>query len=105
MLIGHRAIVHGCTIEDECIIGMGSIILDGCKVGKGSVIASGSLLPPGFEVPPESLVMDSPAGIKRKTGDNERAMIEHGWLHYVELAAEYLRAETARQTEARGLAG
>jgi len=105
VLIGHSAVLHGCTIEDDCFIGIGAIILDGCKVGKGSVIAAGSLLPPGFEVPPESLVMGSPAGIKRKTGANERAMIEHGWVHYAELAAEYLKAEKARQTEARGLAG
>jgi hypothetical protein len=47
--------------------------------------------------------MGSPAEIKRKTGDNERAMIERGWVHYVKLAAEYLSAETARQTEAMGL--
>ena len=105
VLIGHTTVLHGCTIEDDCLIGIGSIILDGCKVGKGSVIAAGSLLPPGFEVPPDSLVMGSPAGIKRKIVDNERPMIQHGWLHYAELAAEYLRAETARQTEAGGLAG
>jgi carbonic anhydrase/acetyltransferase-like protein (isoleucine patch superfamily) len=105
VLIAHSVVLHGCIIENDCFIGMGSIILDGCKVGKGSVIAAGSLLPPGFEVPPDSLVMGSPARIKRKTGDNEQAMIEHGWLHYVELAAEYLRAGKARQAEARGLAG
>jgi carbonic anhydrase/acetyltransferase-like protein (isoleucine patch superfamily) len=100
VLIGHSVVLHGCTIEDDCFIGIGSIILDGCKVGKGSLIASGSLLPPGFVVPPESLVMGSPAGIKRKTGDDERAMIDRGWVHYVELAAEYLKAEKKRQTEA-----
>ncbi|MGO8945941.1 MAG: gamma carbonic anhydrase family protein [Syntrophobacteraceae bacterium] len=95
VLIGHNAVLHGCTIEDDCFIGIGSIILDGCKVGKGSVIAAGSLLAPGFAVPPGSLVMGSPARIKRRTGDTERAMIEHGWPHYAELAAEYLRAEAA----------
>ncbi len=103
VLIGHSVVVHGCTIEDECLIGIGSILLDGCKVGKGSVIAAGSLLPPGFEVPPESVAMGSPAKIKKKTGDNERAMIEHGWPHYVELAAEYLKAQKAG--ELRGIAG
>ena len=93
VLIGHSVVLHGCTIEDECLIGIGAIILDGCKVGKGSVIAAGSLLPPGFEVPPGSVVMGSPARIKKKTGDNERKMIDHGWVHYVELAAEYFEAE------------
>ncbi|MGA2027954.1 MAG: gamma carbonic anhydrase family protein [Syntrophobacteraceae bacterium] len=95
VLIGHSAVIHGCTIEDDCFIGIGSIVLDGCKIGKGSVIAAGSLLAPGLVVPPGSLVMGSPARVKRKTGDNERAMIEHGWVHYAEIAAEYLRAETA----------
>jgi len=103
VLIAHNAMLHGCTIEDECFIGIGSILLDGCKVGKGSFIAAGSLLPPGFEVPPESFVMGAPARIKRKATDSERIMIQEGCSRYAELAAEYLRAETARQTEARGL--
>jgi carbonic anhydrase/acetyltransferase-like protein (isoleucine patch superfamily) len=103
VLIGHGVVIHGCTIEDECLIGIGSILLDGCKVGKGSVIAAGSLLPPGFEVPPESVAMGSPAKIKKKTGDNERAMIEHGWVHYVELAAEYLKSQ--REGKLGGLPG
>ncbi len=100
VLIGHSAVLHGCTVEDECFIGIGSIILDGCKVGKGSVVAAGSLLPPGFEVPPGSVAMGSPARIKKKTGDNERATIEHGWVHYVELAAEYFKASRARPQRA-----
>lgn len=96
VVIGHRAIVHGCTVEDECMIGMGSIVLDGCNIGKGSVIAAGSLLPPGTEVPPGSVVMGAPGRIKRKAGDNERAMIEYGWVRYAKLAAEYLEAENAK---------
>ncbi len=105
VLIGHNVVIHGCTIEDECFIGIGSILLDGVKVGKGSFIAAGSMLPPGFEVPPESVVMGAPAKIKRKTGDNERAMIAHGWPHYAKLAAEYFKAQTARQAEALRIAG
>jgi carbonic anhydrase/acetyltransferase-like protein (isoleucine patch superfamily) len=97
VLIGHSVVLHGCTIEDECFIGIGSIILDGCKVGKGSVVAAGSVLPPGFEVPPESVVMGSPARIKKKTGNNELAMIERGWVRYTELAVEYLKAEKSKQ--------
>jgi carbonic anhydrase/acetyltransferase-like protein (isoleucine patch superfamily) len=102
VLVGHSVVLHGCTIEDECLIGIGSIILDGCRIGKGSVIAAGSLLPPGFTVPPESVVMGSPARIRKKTGDNERAMIEHGWSHYVELAGEYLKAQRAEQADLKG---
>ncbi|SPF39865.1 conserved hypothetical protein [Syntrophobacter sp. SbD1] len=96
VLIAHKAMIHGCTIEDECFIGMGSIILDGCKVGKGSIIGAGSLLPPGLEVPPESVVMGSPARVKKKTGEKERAMIEHGWRRYVDLASDYLKAARGR---------
>jgi len=105
VLIGHNAVLHGCTVEDECFIGIGSIILDGCKVGKGSVVAAGALLPPGFEVPPGSVAVGSPARIKKKIGDNEKAMIEHGWPHYVELAAEYFKADEGRQAKLRGLPG
>ena len=59
--IGHGAIVHGCTIEDRCLIGMGAILLNGVRVGTESIVAAGSLLPEGFQVPPRSLVMGSPA--------------------------------------------
>ncbi|MEM5785667.1 MAG: gamma carbonic anhydrase family protein [Syntrophobacteraceae bacterium] len=102
VVIGHKAIVHGCVIEDECMIGMGAIVLDGCKVGRGSVIAAGSLLPPGFEVPPESVVMGSPAKIKRKTGDSEREMIRRSWSHYVDLAAEYLGSDKLKSGPVKG---
>lgn len=102
VVIGHKAIVHGCTIEDDCMIGMGSIILDGCKIGKGSVIAAGALLAPGFEVPPESVVMGAPGQIKRKAGDSDRAMILRSWSHYSDLAAEYFSAGSARQGSVRG---
>jgi carbonic anhydrase/acetyltransferase-like protein (isoleucine patch superfamily) len=102
VIIGHKAIVHGCTIEDECMIGMGAVILDGCKIGKGSVIAAGTVLPPGFEVPAESVVMGAPAQIKRQAGEADRAMILQGCSHYLELAAEYLRAGSAVQGEIKG---
>jgi gamma-carbonic anhydrase len=102
VIIGHKAIVHGCTVEDECLIGMGSIILDGAKIGRGSVIAAGSLIPPGFEVPPESVVMGSPAQIKRKTGEADREMIRKSWSHYVELAAEYFNAGTIQEGQIKG---
>jgi carbonic anhydrase/acetyltransferase-like protein (isoleucine patch superfamily) len=99
--IGHRVTIHGSTIEDECLIGMGSILMDGCKVGKGSVVAAGSLLPPGFEAPPRSVIMGSPARVKKKAGDAEREMIEYGWVHYRELATEYFKADKARQARLR----
>jgi len=94
--VGHNVTLHGCTIEDDCLIGMGSIILDGCRVGRGSLIGAGSLLLPGFEVPPGSVVMGSPARVKKKAGDVERESIEYGWVSYLMMAADFLRAEKAR---------
>ncbi len=97
VVIGHKAIVHGCTIEDDSMIGMGAIILDGCKIGAGSLIAAGSLLTPGFVVPPGSIVMGAPAKIKKEAGEAERAMICHSWSRYVDLGAEYLAEVKSRR--------
>jgi carbonic anhydrase/acetyltransferase-like protein (isoleucine patch superfamily) len=69
---------------------MGAIILDGCKIGKGSVIAAGSLLPPGFEVPPESLVMGSPAQVKKSVTEADRKLQKGSVEHYMKLAADYM---------------
>jgi carbonic anhydrase/acetyltransferase-like protein (isoleucine patch superfamily) len=63
--IGHGAIVHGCTIEDQCLVGMGAILLNGAHVGTQSIVAAGTLLPEGMKVPPRSLVMGSPGKVKR----------------------------------------
>ena len=99
VVIGHKAVVHGCIVENDSMIGMGAIILDGCKIGAGSVIAAGSLLPPGFVVPPGSVVMGAPAKIKKQAGEAERAMIRRSWSHYVDLGAEYLnRSHESRVT-------
>ncbi len=64
--VGHRAILHGCTVEDDCLIGMGSMLLNGCRIGAGSVVAAGAVVPEGMEVPPGSLVMGVPGRIVRK---------------------------------------
>ena len=58
--VGHRVILHGCTVEDECLIGMGSILLNGVRIGTGSVVAAGAVIPEGMQVPPGSLVMGVP---------------------------------------------
>src|SRR4051812_23161271 len=63
--IGHGALVHGCTIDDCCLIGMGAILLNGVRIGAGSIVAAGSLLPEGTEIPPRSLVMGAPGKVKR----------------------------------------
>jgi carbonic anhydrase/acetyltransferase-like protein (isoleucine patch superfamily) len=87
--IGHGAIVHGCTIEDRCLIGMGAILLNGVRVGAGSIVAAGSLLPEGFQVPPRSLVMGSPAKVRRSLTDDEVAMIGGYAERYVRNRLDY----------------
>ncbi|HLL22512.1 MAG TPA: gamma carbonic anhydrase family protein [Kofleriaceae bacterium] len=91
--IGHGAIIHACTIEDACLIGMGSIILDGVRVGRGSLVGAGALVTPGTDIPPNSLVIGSPAKVKRTVNDKERAQIESGAAHYVELTRVYLASD------------
>ena len=68
--VGHRVILHGCIVEDECLIGMGAILLNRVKVGTGSVIGAGALVLEGTEIPPGSLVVGSPAKIIRPVEDS-----------------------------------
>ncbi|MCE9579491.1 MAG: gamma carbonic anhydrase family protein [Deltaproteobacteria bacterium] len=90
--IGHAVIVHACTIEDDCLIGMGSIILDGARIGRGSIVGAGALVTPGTDIPPGSMVMGSPARVKRPITDEERARNASSAHHYVELARAYRAA-------------
>ena len=92
--VGHLAMLHGCTIEDDCLIGIGAVILNGAKIGRGSVIASGAVVPEGAEVPPLSMVMGVPAKVKRSVTDEERERFRSNAQHYVE-AAQIYREEPA----------
>lgn len=87
--IGHGAIVHGCRIEDRCLIGMGAILLNGVTVGAESIVAAGSLLPEGFAVPPRSLVMGSPATVRRGLTDADVASLRVSADRYVVLSRDY----------------
>jgi len=91
--IGHGVILHGCTVEDWCLIGMGSTILDGARIGKGSLVGAGALVTPGTDIPPGSFVLGSPARVLRPVSQKERDAIEFGAAHYVELSREYLAAD------------
>lgn len=91
--VGHSAIIHACTVEDFCLIGMGSIILDGARIGSGSLVGAGALVTPGTNIPPGSLAIGSPAKVKRPLNDKEREQIRYGAAHYVELARAYLAGE------------
>jgi carbonic anhydrase/acetyltransferase-like protein (isoleucine patch superfamily) len=87
--VGHRVILHGCTVEDDCLIGMGAILLNKVRVGRGSVIGAGALLLEGTEVPPGSLVVGIPGRIVRPVDDDIRGRIEHAWRHYVVQASRH----------------
>lgn len=87
--VGHRAILHGCTVEDDCLIGMGSILLNGVRVGTGSVIAAGAVVPEGMDVPPGSLLVGVPGRVVRTVDESLTARIKHTWQHYVQEARRH----------------
>jgi carbonic anhydrase/acetyltransferase-like protein (isoleucine patch superfamily) len=95
--IGHRAILHGCVVEDECLIGMGSIIQNRAVIGRHSIVASGSVVREDFVVPPESLVAGVPAIVKRKLTPEEIAYIVEPAKIYVREATLYRRQASAVQ--------
>ncbi|HBO35041.1 MAG: gamma carbonic anhydrase family protein [Sphaerochaeta sp.] len=80
--VGHGAILHACTIEDECLIGMGSIVLDGSQIGRQSLVGAGSVVPPNKNYPPGSLILGSPAKVIRQLTSEEL-------LHMRENTQEY----------------
>ena len=87
--VGHGAIIHGATIEDSVLIGMGAIVLNGARIGSGSLVAAGSVVLEGTVVPPGSLVAGVPASVKRETTEAERDHIRANAATYQELGARY----------------
>ncbi len=81
--VGHRVILHGCTVEEECLIGMGSVLLNEARIGRGSVVAAGAVVPERMQVPPGSLVMGVPAKVVRQVDEKLARRIEETWRHYV----------------------
>jgi gamma-carbonic anhydrase len=96
--VGHSVVLHGCTVEDRCLIGIGAIVLDDVTIGQESFIAAGSLITPGTAIPPRSLVMGAPAKVRREVTDEEVLRIDEHWQHYVEYKNQYL-AERRRGIE------
>jgi carbonic anhydrase/acetyltransferase-like protein (isoleucine patch superfamily) len=84
--VGHRVILHGCTVDDECLIGMGAVLLNHVRVASGSVVAAGAVLPEGMQVPPRSVVMGVPARIVRAVDERLARRITETWTHYVKQA-------------------
>ena len=93
--IGHGAIVHGCTVGDRVLIGMGAILLNGATIGEDSIVAAGSLVPEGAVIPPRSLAMGSPAKVRRPLSDAEVASILEYSGNYVRYRLDYMTPEDA----------
>jgi carbonic anhydrase/acetyltransferase-like protein (isoleucine patch superfamily) len=93
--IGHAAIVHACTIEDECLIGMGATVLDGAKVGAQSIVGAGAVVTPRTQIPPGSMVLGSPAKVVRALTEDERKNLRKWAEKYVYVSAAHAAAEKA----------
>lgn len=89
--IGHHVVLHGCTIHDRVLVGMGAIIMDGAVIGEDSVVGAGTLVTEGTIVPPKSLILGSPAKVKRTVTDKELAWIKESAENYVKYSRQYLR--------------
>ena len=89
--VGHMVMLHGCTIGDGSLIGIGAIILNGAKIGKGCVIGAGALIPEGKEIQDGSVVMGSPGKVVKEVSEPQKAMMMMGALHYVENFKRYQR--------------
>ncbi|MFH8519582.1 gamma carbonic anhydrase family protein [Streptomyces gelaticus] len=90
--VGHNAVLHGCTVEDDVLVGMGSTVLNGARIGAGSLIAAQALVPQGMQVPPGSLVAGVPAKVKRQLTEEELEGIKFNAVGYVELAKAHRQA-------------
>jgi carbonic anhydrase/acetyltransferase-like protein (isoleucine patch superfamily) len=93
--VGHRAVVHGCTVEDECLIAIGAILLNHVHVGRGSIVGAGAVCTEGLLIPRNSLVLGVPARVVRETTPAERERIARTVASYRRLQEEYRRGERA----------
>jgi carbonic anhydrase/acetyltransferase-like protein (isoleucine patch superfamily) len=87
--VGHHVVLHGCTVEDRCLIGMGAILLNGCRIGTGSIVAAGTLIPEGTVIPPGSLVMGAPGKVRRQLTRDEDDSIRWYADNYVRYRRDY----------------
>ena len=89
--VGHMVMLHGCTIGDNSLIGIGSIVLNGAKIGRNCLIGAGALIPEGREIPDNSLVMGAPGKVIREISPDQALMLAAGAAHYVENWKRYRR--------------
>lgn len=87
--VGHRAVLHGCTIEDNCLIGMAAVLLNHVRVGEGSIIAAGAVVAENTVIPPRSLYMGVPARLKRAVTEDEQAFIRKHAENYLKYRTYY----------------
>jgi carbonic anhydrase/acetyltransferase-like protein (isoleucine patch superfamily) len=92
--VGHAAMIHACTIEDECLIGMRATVLDGAVIGRRSIVGAGAVVTKGTIVPPGSLVLGMPAKVVKTLGEQEQAALRHWAEKYVRVSAEHKRRGT-----------
>jgi len=90
--VGHKAMLHGCTIGDYSLIGINAVVLNGAKIGKYCLIGANALIPEGVEIPDGSLVIGSPGRVKRSLSEAERKMLEASAQHYVDNGRRYLQS-------------
>lgn len=99
--VGHNAVVHGCTVESDVLIGMSSVLMNGVVVGAGSIVAAGALLPEGTVIPPGSLVVGAPGRVRRQVRPHERDSIERNAADYVRLMNDHRASSSAVMATAR----
>jgi carbonic anhydrase/acetyltransferase-like protein (isoleucine patch superfamily) len=90
--IGHAARLHGCSIASSCLIGIGAVVLDGAEIGEESIVAAGALVAPGTKIPPRSMVMGSPARVRRAVTADDLELIRRSAAGYVTMNNDYLSA-------------
>lgn len=90
--VGHAAVLHGCTVEDDCLIGMSATVLNGAVVGAGSLVAAGAVVLEGTVIPPRSLVAGVPAKVRRELTDDEFESVRENATHYVGYAKTHRAA-------------
>jgi carbonic anhydrase/acetyltransferase-like protein (isoleucine patch superfamily) len=88
--IGHSVVLHGCTIKDRVLVGMGAIVMDGAVIGEDSVVGAGALVVEGTVVPPKSVILGSPGRVRRGVSDAELAWIKESAANYVKYARQYM---------------
>jgi carbonic anhydrase/acetyltransferase-like protein (isoleucine patch superfamily) len=97
--VGHRVVLHGAQVDDECLIGMGSVVMNGAHIGSGSIVAAGAVVTPGTEVPPNSLVAGIPAKVIRQTTEDDLTHIRGNAKSYTDRLASARRVRPVVRTK------